>query len=252
MTDLRVHSLTNLLALEQPATLYYIEPQLLAYGGSMFIYGRAGTYKSFLAIEMMHSLATGKNWLIYKTTGKPVKSLMFQAEQHESMYQERMISYTKARIAKPNDVADNMLFINSPNFKLDDWRGMTQLEDIIKQHRPQVLFSDCIYRVVKSATDVASIGHYLDDMTQLQIKYDLATVHIHHTRKAGDEDRGFEEMTGWAGISNWSDTILRVTREDMQGTAHLTLNWEKTKNARREVSNVNVKVDQENLRFLLQ
>ena len=57
-------------------------------------------------------------------------------------------------------------------------------------------------------------------------------------------------MTGWGGINAWADSILRVTREDSNGI-QLTLKWEKTKNARREVPNdVHVQVDQENLRFL--
>ena len=244
---LQPRSLTKLLALEQPNIMYYIEPQLLAYGGSMFIYGQPGTFKSFLAIEMMHSLATNKRWLIYDTKG-PVKSLMFQAEQHETMYQERMISYTKSRISDPSSMDKYMTFVNSPNFKLDDWRGMTQLEDVIKKEQPQVLFSDCIYRVIKSANDTASIGRYLDDMTGLMTKYNLSTVHIHHTRKEGDDDRNFQEMTGWGGIAAWADTILRVTRDP--ANTNLSLKWEKTKNARREVSDVVVRVDQENLRFI--
>ncbi len=249
MTVLKVRKLTELLSLEQPDTLYYLEHQLLSYGGSMFIYGRAGTFKSFLAIELMHSLATGKRWLIYNTIGTPIVSLMMQAEQVEPLYQDRMTAYSHRRIGTPVEMDPYMLFATSQNLKLDDFQGIAQLEEAIRTYRPKVVIVDCLYRVVKSSVDVLSIGRFLDELSRLSSQYGTAFVIIHHPRKASDEDRGFDELTGWAGIANWADSILRVTRADQSTQLHLE--WEKTKNARTEVSNVNLEVDQENLRFLL-
>lgn len=249
MTALKVRKLTELLSLEQPNTLYYLEHQLLSYGGSMFIYGRAGTFKSFLAIELMHSLATGRRWLIYNTIGTPVKSLMMQAEQVEAMYQDRMTAYTQKRVPIPSQVDEYMLFTTHQNLKLDEFQGMAQLEEAIRAHQPKVVIIDCLYRVVKSSVDVLSIGRFLDDLTRLSGKYGTSFVVIHHPRKASDEDRGFDELTGWAGIANWADSILRVSRKGQSN--HLSLTWEKTKNSHTEVSSVNIRVDQENLRFLI-
>ena len=249
MSSLKVRNLTELLTLEQPKVLYYLENQLLSYGGSMFIYGRAGAFKSFLAIELMHSLATGKRWLIYNTIGTPITSLMLQAEQVEAMWQDRMISYSRSRIAKPELVKPYMLYATSQNLKLDDFRGMAQLEEAIRIHTPKVCVIDCMYRVIKSSSDTASVGRFLDELARLSSTYGVAFVVIHHPRKESDTDRGFDELTGWGGIANWADTILRVTRADQ--TTMLHLRWEKTKNARKEVSDLNLQVDQDNLRFML-
>ncbi len=250
---LKVHKLSELLSLEQPDILYYIQPQLLSFAGTMFIYGRAATFKSWLAIEMMHSLATGKRWLIYLNgSEKPITSMMMQAEQNESMYQDRMLDYTKERIENPGVVDDYMYFATSQNLKLDDLRGQGQLEQVIKKARPQVVFIDCLYRVIKSATDTNSIGTFLDYLTYLTVQYGVAFVIVHHPRKESDEDRGFDELTGWSGIANWADTILRVTRKDVRnGDNHqvfLQLRWEKTKNNKEEVSDVDLEV--RGLRFL--
>ena len=249
MSSLAIRNLTQLLSLEQPKQLYYLEPQLLSYGGSMFIYGKAGTYKSFLAIELMHSLAAANNWLIYNTGPEPIKCLMFQAEQVEPMYQDRMLSYVKNRIPKPADLSSNMLFTTAQDLKLDDFRGIAMLQEAIEQHRPQVVFIDCMYRVIKSSTDVTSVGRFLDEMTRLSVTYGTSNVIIHHPRKESDEDRGLDEMTGSAIINYWADSILRVTRAE--GTTDLSLKWEKTKNARREVSDVNIRVNQDTLRFTI-
>lgn len=248
MSALNIRTLTQLLSLEQPKVLYYLEPQILSYGGSLFIYGRAATFKSFLAIELMHSLATGTRWLIYNTVG-PTKSLMLQAEQVEPMYQDRMLSFARSRIPLPSKVSAYMLFTTSQNIKLDDWRGMAQLEELIKHHSPPIVFIDCLYRVIKSSTDITSIGRFLDDLTRLSSSYGTAFVIIHHPRKESDEDRGFDELTGWSGIANWADSILRITRKD--DPVRLSLRWEKVKNARREVSDVNVEVDQNALKFMI-
>jgi len=249
MASLQVRSLTQLLSLEQPKVLYYLDNQLLSHGGSMFIYGRAGTFKSFLAIELMHSLATGKRWLIYNTLGGPHKSLIIQAEQVEPMWQDRMESYAKARISKPATVSEYMLFATSPNLKLDDFHGVSKLEEAIKTHTPKVVVIDCLYRVVKSSVDVASVGKFLDELARLSVIYGTAFVVVHHPRKSSDEDRGFDELTGWSGIANWADTILRVERVPESTLIHLR--WEKTKNARKEVSDVNMQFDQSHMRFLL-
>ena len=248
MTALKVRKLTELLSLEQPSILYYLENELLSYGGSMFIYGRAGSFKSFLAIELMHSLATGNRWLIYKTIGTPLTCLMVQAEQVEPIYQDRILAYTQRRIPTPALVDPYMLFTTSQNIKLDDFRGVAQLEFAIRTHKPHVVVIDCLYRVVRSTNDTSSVGRFLDDLANLSAIHGVAFVVIHHPRKESDDDRGFDELTGWAGIANWADTILRVTRNEGLG---LHLSWEKTKNARKEVGDVNFRVDQENLKFIL-
>ena len=252
MSQLKVRKLTELLSLEQPSVLYYLENELLSYGGSLFIYGRAGSFKSFLAIELMHALATGNRWLLYRTLGTPLTTLMVQAEQVEAMYQDRMMAYTQRRISKPSLVDPYMLFTTSQNIKLDDFRGIAQLEQAIKTHHPKVVFIDCLYRVVKSTVDTTSVGRFLDDMARMSGQYGTAFVVIHHPRKESENDYGFDELTGWSGIANWADTILRITRHDL-GPHGPTINlrWEKTKNARKEVGDANFRVDQENLKFLV-
>lgn len=160
-----------------------------------------------------------------------------------------MLHYTRSRITIPADLDPYMLFTTSQNLKLDDPTGIAMLEEAIKAHGPKVVIIDCLYRVIKSSTEVASVGRFLDELARLSAIYGTAFVVIHHPRKESDEDRGFDELTGWAGIAAWADSILRVTRED--GTTNLRLKWEKTKNARREVSDVDIKVNQETLKFNL-
>ena len=247
--SLKVHTLTSLLSLEQPKLLYYLESQLLSYGGTMFIYGRAGTYKSFLSIELMYALATGKRWLAWNTIGSPLKTLMVQAEQVEAMYQDRLQDYTKKRIPKLDitKVDEYMLFATAQDLRLDHM-GMAQLRVAIKEHQPQVVILDCLYRMVSSTSDPAVMKPFFDDLTLISAEYGTAFIIIHHRRKESDEDHGFDELTGWAGIANWADSILRVNRDGQSN--NLELIWEKTKNARKEVPSVNIYVDQENLRFL--
>lgn len=248
--NLTSHNLTELLSLPQPDILYYLEPQLLSYGGTLFIYGRAQSWKSFLAIELMHALATSTRWLnFYNTSNKKLKVLMFQAEEVEPMYQDRIIDYTKKRIARPEEVADRMLFCTSQDLRLDDWQGMAKLEEQVKLHRPDVVIIDCLYRVISNSSNADEMKPFFDNLSQISKTYGTSWIVLHHPRKESDNDRGFDELTGWSGIANWADSILRVTRTDVTGQILLQLSWEKTKRARKEVSPVNLRVDQANLRF---
>ena len=83
----------QLLAQPRVEEQYLIEPQILAKGGTMAIYGRAGTLKSWLSLEQAFALATGQMWLAYPCIESRV--LIMQAEVTESNYINRLVSYSR-------------------------------------------------------------------------------------------------------------------------------------------------------------
>jgi len=174
--SLKVRTWLELLALEQPKLLYYLDNQLLSYGGTMFIYGRAGVYKSFLAIELMYALATGKRWLAWNTIGTPLRTLMIQTEQVEAMYQDRALDYTRKRMTGQNEkqlIDANMLSVTAQDLRLDPM-GIAQLRVLIQQHQPEVVIIDCLYRVVSSTSDPAIMKPFFDNLTLLSAEYGTA------------------------------------------------------------------------------
>ncbi len=254
--DFVVRTFSELLALPVPEHKFWIDPHLLPVGGSMFIYGKAQSWKSFLAIEAMYKMAQGKPWLIYPTT--ECKVMVVQSEQVEPMYQDRMMSFAQNRLAPDGLTAEqldkNMVFVTQQDLKLDEPRGLGLMETAIKNNKPQVVIIDCLYRSVRSTKEETSVKPFLDGLSLMQGRYGVAFIIIHHPRKepTGDdstyEGGSFDDMTGWAGLGYWADTILRV---DTDKDLNMKLTWEKVKNARSITPNVRLKIDQANLKFLI-
>jgi len=256
MSGLEVRTLIDLLSLRKPDNLYYLKPQILAYGGSLFIYGKAGTWKSTLAIDLCMAIAQGKKWLIYDTS--KAKTLTFQSEQVEIMYADRVQNISRKRLINgvaPGDISSDMLYVTAQDLKLDDFRGQSAFEDVLKKHTPQVCVIDCMYRSLKSTRDEQSAKQFLDFLSLMQTRYGIAFIIIHHPRKSyGDDDMGFDEMTGSAIFSYWADSILRVSPNGpmVDGSyPNLDLTWEKLKNCSEVVPNVKLRVDKSNLRFIV-
>jgi len=264
--SLEARTLSGLLALAPPDIPFMLEPQLLAFGGSMFIYGKAETLKTWLAIDLMFSLSgvhinsdmaargNGKNWLLYPT--KRCKVVMLQTEQVEQMYRGRIAQWTKHHVnGNQPDLDDYMRFITSQDLKLDSFHGQQQLEVIIDAERPAVVIIDCLYRTVKSTKEETSLKPFFDFLAVMQGKYHCAFVVIHHSRKENLEapdNAGFEEMTGWAGLTYWADTILRVSHPNKDRDRYrIKLQWEKTKNAEQEVGDVIVRLHTDSLAFTI-
>jgi len=252
---LTVRSLNELLSLEPPDIPFLVEPQLLPYGGSLVLYGIAGTWKTFLSIDLMFALAGGRRWIIYETN--QCKVLMVQTEVVELMYRGRLLKYTEGHFSngsKPESVDPNLLFSTSRDLKLDNFRGQALLEETIVRERPNVVILDCLYRTVESTKEERSLKALFDHFAHLQDKYATAFVIIHHPRKedqrADSESQSFEDMTGWAGVSYWADTIIRVSHVDKHRDI-IKLAFEKVKNAVVEVPDVNVRIDRATLRFTI-
>lgn len=231
-------SLLELLALTPPKIQYYIDPYILSYGGSLFIYGSPGTWKSWLAIDLAFSLCLGKPWIVYST--RKVSVMIIQSEQVESMYQERIQDFVKARPNYSLDELNKMIrFRSEQNMKLDSWSGLIKLEKEIIDWKPQVVIIDCLYRSVATTRDETAMMHLFDGLSRFQREFGTAFIIIHHPRKEKQDsegetyDSGYDEMTGSGSISRWADTIIRVTH--IQQAQHtIRLLFQKVKNRKRD------------------
>lgn len=248
MDKLKVRTLRQLLALKPPKEPYIIEPQLLAYGGSMIIYGVAETWKSWLAINLLFSVVQGKQWLMF-TTHKS-KSLIVQTEQPELLYRDRFVTFTKNLYLDGS--LDSLLEITSLDLKLDNPYGINYLEEAINEYKPAVVLLDCLYHVLTSSdSDSVAVKYVINGLGRLQTKYNTAFIIIHHARKEGEwEPRSFQEMKGAAELGYWADTILKLSHYN-EADDIVDLTFEKTKNAQVKLEDLRLKVNRETLQFNL-
>ena len=248
-------SLKELLALSPPKIHYYIKPEILAYGGSLFIYGLPGTWKSWLVIDLAFCLTQGYTWLQYPTS--QAKILIIQSEQVETIYKERIEFYVKARPELDINKVDKFIqFESDQNYRLDNISGLFKLESELKIYKPDVVIIDCLYRSV-DADNGQSTDLFLGRLTRFQRELGIAFVIVHHPhqiqkdREGTTIDLGFDDMSGRTNYSRWADSILKVSYIDE--SAHiLNLQFQKIKNDRGATNkHLKVMVDTNKLVFNL-
>ena len=251
---MKIRSMSELLALQPPAEQFLLDPQLLAVGGSMFIYGSAETFKSWLGLHVATAIAGGNKWLeMYQAHQRKV--LVIQSEQSELMYRTRVVKHAAAFPQSwADNVGPNLDFMNEVDMKLDTFAHLASLGKIIQDNNYSVILLDNLYRSLSAATtDEVAVQRWLDGLSALQQKYKVAFVIIHHARKEQSSDepsRGFEDMTGTARFGYWADTIVR-SKIDSKRDDRIVLSFEKQKNAEVRLDDVRLTFRRDKADFYL-
>ena len=211
---MRTKTLVELLASTYSDVKFIVEPQILPESGVMAIYGRAGTLKSWLSIDLAFNVAVGNKWLAFPTSKQSV--LIVQGENTEMQYQPRILDYC----ANLNgNLPDNILFDNDITLKLDNLMGLGLLEQNLKEWKaqsmpnmPKLVILDCLYQLMAgSVSSETDLKQFTANIDRLRTEYGCAFVIVHHPRKSGEEDQGFEEMLSSSILANWLDTIIKVS-----------------------------------------
>ena len=249
---MKIRTLDELLALQPPERRYIVGPHLLSIAGSLFVYGQAETFKSWLVMDMAYCVAAGcSNWLGFPVTR--AKILVVQAEVPEFMYRDRVLKYIGGlNGSKPTDTSNYLHFCNEVDIKLDNFYGIGSLEKEIKDKGYQLIVLDNLYRTVSASTkDDLAMRRFLDALAKFQSKYMTAFVIIHHPRKeerGEDVGHGFEEMSGVSELNRWADTIVKLSHISKQeGT--LYIGFEKQRNAEVPLHDLRLKFNRQKVRF---
>ena len=217
----------------------------------MAIYGRAGTLKSWLAINMAFDICQGKRWLGHPTIKSSV--LIIQTEQTEPIYAERIIKY--AHSLNGRELPTNLSFDNDLTLKLDGFTGLQTLFQDIEERKPGVVILDCLYQMVSgSVSNQVDLNRFKDNIDKTRQKFGTSFVIIHHPRKAGrdeDEDLGFEEMLTSSIFANWLDTIIKVSAvpHNADNPTNILLTFQKVKDARQPMLPIQVRFSRDTARF---
>jgi len=248
----RSKTLADLLAAPREEEQYLIGSDLLPKGGLMAIYGRAGTLKSWLSIDMAFHICEGEDWLGHPTERTSV--LIVQTEQPEPLYTERLVKYVSVGYRNGRVPPDNLYFDNDLTLKLDTFNGQQVLFQNIKDRQPGLVILDCLYQMIENVSNQVALNRFKDNIDKARQTYGTSFLLIHHPRKQSrdrEDELGFEEMAGMASLEAWLDTIIRLTGDPPNGDQPLNiiLSYQKVKNARREMRPISLGFDRETARF---
>lgn len=226
---------------------------LLIPQGKMVVYGRWGSFKSMLMMDLGFKAGLGRRWLGFPTT--PFSVMYLQIEVTQSMMQKRVIKYmTGNSITTP---PSQFRIITSPFYKFDhDIKGLLKLELAI--HKPDLLIVDPIYKVITG--DISSqldTQRILDRCDELAAVYDMAVCLVGHIRKPRQDEEGNtingsldHELIGSSIYSDWADTLVSMQLVEEQSAHSLVdVTFEKTRHSEILIPSQTLTINRDALTF---
>lgn len=190
----------------------WLVADLWARGGVGIIGGAPKCCKSWLALDLALSVASGTPCLGRFQVLDAQSVLLYMAEDAASVVKARLAGLCRHRrldlAALPIDV------ITAPSLRLDLERDQRRLAETVRQHAPRLLVLDPFVRLHRidenHAGDVSALLAYL---RALQREHDLAVVVVHHARKnAAPGAAPGQGLRGSGDFHAWGDSNLYLRR----------------------------------------
>jgi len=192
--------------------------------------GKRGTMKTFIALLMSYSIASGREFLEHFHTQKG-GVIYLDKENGIPIMKER----TKM-IKKGLGLEDSLQvgFICFSQLKIDKNTDVWKIEELIEEHQPKLLIIDTYRRGISfDENDAGAVSHlFVDILRPLVEKHNISILLIHHNRKGtGEVPDEMDEIRGSSDLANYADIILKMERP--RGT-ELILKQLKNRNAPEE------------------
>jgi hypothetical protein len=170
--------------------------------------------KTWLALDLAISVCTGTDALGCFPVADRGPALFYGAEDSLPHLRERAAAIAQARQLTLTDL--DLGLIDTPSLRLDKPRDLARLCKTIEQHGPRILILDPFVRLhTRDENDAGEISSLLGDLREIQRRYRLALMLVHHLRKkpAGHGQDG-QSLRGSGDIHAWSDSALYLRRRD--------------------------------------
>ncbi len=173
--------------------------------------------KSFLALDMAVAVAAGVPCLRRFSVVRTGRVLLFAAEDALHIVRARLEGIGRAAGVRLADL--DVQVITAPSLRLDLAADQERLTSTIAALRPALLILDPFVRLHRidenASADVAPLLAYLRD---LQRRYQLAVVVVHHARKGAARVRDGQALRGSSEFHAWGDSNLYLRRHHEQLT----------------------------------
>lgn len=173
--------------------------------------------KSFLALDIAVSVASGTACLRQFPVPRPGKVLLFPAEDSLPVVRQRLEGIAAA--AQVNFQALPVEVITAPSLRLDTPADRHRLRDTVQNLQPALLILDPLIRLHRlDENDASQIATLLSYLRQLQRQFHLAVLLVHHARKDSNGSRPGQALRGSSELHGWGDSNLYMRRKGAQLT----------------------------------
>ena len=169
--------------------------------------------KSFLALDMVVAVAAGVPCLRRFPAAQCGPVLLYAAEDALHVVRTRLEGICRAAAVTLADLPIHV--ITAPSVRLDLAEDRQQLQTTVATLRPVLLVLDPFVRLHRidenASSEVAPLLAYL---RELQRRFALAVVLVHHARKGAGTMRGGQALRGSSELHAWGDSNLYLRRVD--------------------------------------
>jgi hypothetical protein len=182
--------------------------------------GEPKSGKSFLALDLAVSVASGTPCLRHFVTRQCGPVLLFAAEDTHILRQ-RLEGITAAAGADFHSLDVHVITV--PTLRLDHPDQQRALHATVAGLKPKLLVLDPLVRLHGIDENlVAEVAPLLGYLRSLQRCHRTAVVLVHHARKGAAHERGGQALRGSSELHAWGDSNLYLRRND----PHLNLSIE--------------------------
>jgi hypothetical protein len=173
--------------------------------------------KSFLALDVAVSVASGAACLRQFPVRRSGPVLLFPAEDSLPVVRQRLEGITAA--AQVPFASLPVQVITAPSLRLDLATDRERLTHTVQQQRPVLLILDPLIRLHRvDENDATQIAALLSFLRELQRRFQLAVMLVHHARKDSHSSRPGQALRGSSELHGWGDSNLYMRRKGSQLT----------------------------------
>jgi len=173
--------------------------------------------KSFLALDVAVSVASGTPCLRQFLVPRAGKVLFFPAEDSLAVVRQRLEGIAHAaNVSFPSLPVE---VITAHSLRLDTPADRQRLSNTVENLRPILLILDPLIRLHRvDENDATQIAALLSYLRQLQRQFHLAVLLVHHARKDSNGSRPGQALRGSSELHGWGDSNLYLRRRGQQLT----------------------------------
>lgn len=199
----------------QPEECRWLIEGLWAQEAVGIVGGEPKCCKSFLALDMAVAVASGTPCLRHFPVPRAGRVLLFAAEDALHVVRQRLDGICLA--AGTSLVEIDVQVITAPSVRLDLEQDRKALIETVDELQPQLLILDPFVRLHRVDENVSGeVAPLLAFLRDLQRRFHLAVVLVHHARKGAGKERAGQALRGSSEFHAWGDSNLYLRRREEQ------------------------------------
>lgn len=168
--------------------------------------------KTFMALDMAVSVASGRECLRRFAAKRTGPVLLFPAEDSLSVVRERLEGICKAAGSRLEELP--IYVITASRLLLDVPQDRQRLRATVESIRPVLLVLDPFIRLHRADENASKeVAPLLGYLRELQREFKTAVMLVHHARKGSGKDRPGQALRGSSDLHGWGDSNLYLRRK---------------------------------------